>query len=55
MSAPIDARCDAPTCQCHELPSVRLIPSTNQKYTVEELPGDGVARVFAYKYLTEAA
>ena len=42
--------CSAAACWCRRWPPVRLILSTGQTYTVEELPGDGAARVFRYVY-----
>lgn len=47
---PEGARCDSDACWC-SWPPVRVIPSTGQTYTVEELPSEGETRVFAYKYL----
>ena len=44
--------CDALSCWCR-WPTVRRIHSTGQRYTLEELPSEGEARVFRYAYLGE--
>ena len=38
-------------CWCRAWPPERLIHSTGQRYTVEELEPEGAARVFRYRYL----
>ena len=42
--------CDSPNCWC-SWPPVRVVMSTGQRYTVQELPMDGTKRVFRYFYL----
>jgi hypothetical protein len=46
-------RCDSASCWCAIGP--RIIASTGAVWAVEELPGDGTARLFRYLYLGGAA
>jgi hypothetical protein len=55
VTAAIDARCSEPGCWCHELPAVRTIPSTGERYTVQALPWAGVPWLYRYLYLPGVA
>lgn len=46
--------CSGKACWCGEWPMVRLIPSTGQRYTVEELAPEPPYRVFRYRYMEAA-
>lgn len=43
-------RCDSDRCWC-SWPPVRLIMSTGERYTMDELPAEEGRRVFRYLYL----